>query len=203
MGAIVLSNHQPHDYLLNRSFKRRSKKTSKLRVTGLCAGIYRGPVNSPHKWPVTRKMVPFDDVIMGSGLMDNMLCCVCRVVCTHGIRHVGNLHLVSSHPQCSVLLFKIAAIWYSSLRYLLCLWHSEAATKWPPFLDDIFKHIFLNGNVYISIKILLRFVPKGPINNIIALVRITAWRRPGDKPLSDPILVCFTDAFMRHLAVMS
>ena len=27
-------------------------------------GIHRGPVNSPHKWPVTRKMVPFDDVIM-------------------------------------------------------------------------------------------------------------------------------------------
>ena len=33
------SNHQPHDCLLNRLFRRRSKKTSKLRVTGLCAGI--------------------------------------------------------------------------------------------------------------------------------------------------------------------
>ena len=43
---------------------RRSKKTSKLRVTGLCVGIRRWPVNSPHKWPVTRKMFPFDDVIM-------------------------------------------------------------------------------------------------------------------------------------------
>ena len=30
-------------------------------------GIHRGPVNSPHKWPVTRKMFPFDDVIMGIG----------------------------------------------------------------------------------------------------------------------------------------
>ena len=27
-------------------------------------GIHRGPVNSPHKWPVTRKMFPFDDVVM-------------------------------------------------------------------------------------------------------------------------------------------
>ena len=59
-----ISNHQPHDCLLNHLFGRRSKKTSKLRVTGLCAGIHRGPVNSPHKWPVTRKMLPFDDVIM-------------------------------------------------------------------------------------------------------------------------------------------
>ena len=33
-----VSNHQPHDYLLNRLFRRRSKKISKPRVTGLCAG---------------------------------------------------------------------------------------------------------------------------------------------------------------------
>ena len=46
-------------------FKRISKKTPKLRVTGLCAGIRRWPVNSPHKRPVTRKMYPFDDVIIG------------------------------------------------------------------------------------------------------------------------------------------
>ena len=59
-----VSNHQPHDCLLNRLFGRRLKKTSKLRVTGLCAGNSTGPVNSPHKGPVTRKMFPFDDVIM-------------------------------------------------------------------------------------------------------------------------------------------
>ena len=40
------------------------KDTSKLHVTGLCAGNSLWPVNSPHKWPVTRKMSPFDDVIM-------------------------------------------------------------------------------------------------------------------------------------------
>ena len=60
-----VSNHQPHDCLLfNRLFRRRSKEISKLRVTGLCAGIHRGPVNSPHQWPVTRKMFAFRDVIM-------------------------------------------------------------------------------------------------------------------------------------------
>ena len=59
-----VSNHQPYDYLMNRLFRHRSKKTSKLRITGLCAGKSPGPVNSPHKWPVTRKMSPFYDVIM-------------------------------------------------------------------------------------------------------------------------------------------
>ena len=38
------------------------------------------------------------------------------------------------------------------------------------FADDIFKCIFLNENVWISIKISLKFVPKGPIDNILALV---------------------------------
>ena len=57
------------------------------------------------------------------------------------------------------------------------------------FPDDMFKCIFLNENVLISIKISLKFVPKGPINNIPALVQIMAWCRPGDKPLSDPMMI--------------
>ena len=63
-GHDSFSNHQPPNCLLNRLFMHRSKKTSKFRVTGFVWGIHRGPVNSPHKWPVTRKMSPFDDVIM-------------------------------------------------------------------------------------------------------------------------------------------
>ena len=57
------------------------------------------------------------------------------------------------------------------------------------FADDIFKYIFLNENAWIPIKISLTFVPKGRINNILALVQIMAWRRPGDKPLSEPMMV--------------
>ena len=67
-GHDGVSNHQPHHCLLNRLFGCRSKKTSKLRVTGLCAGNSPGTV---HKWPVTRKMFPFDDVIMRV-----VFCCV-------------------------------------------------------------------------------------------------------------------------------
>ena len=59
-----VSNHQPSDCLLNRLFRRESKKTSKLRATGLCEGNHRLRVNSPHKGLVTRKIFPFDDVIM-------------------------------------------------------------------------------------------------------------------------------------------
>ena len=65
-GRVGVSNHRPYDCLLNRLFRRRSKNASKFRVAGLCEGNHRWPVNSPHKGPVTRKMFPFDDVIMFS-----------------------------------------------------------------------------------------------------------------------------------------
>ena len=60
------------------------------------------------------------------------------------------------------------------------------------FPDEIFKCILLNENVWIPIKISMKFVPKGPINNIPALVQMMAWRRPVDKPLSEPMMVSLT-----------
>ena len=57
------------------------------------------------------------------------------------------------------------------------------------FADDIFKCTFFKGNAWISLDISLKFVPKVRINNIPALVQIMAWRRPGDKPLSEPMIV--------------
>ena len=76
------------------------------------------------------------------------------------------------------------------------------------FADDTFKCIFLNENIRISIKISLKLVPKVPINNIPALVQIMAWHRPGDKPLSEPMMVsfpthiCFTQPqWVKHTSV--
>ena len=57
------------------------------------------------------------------------------------------------------------------------------------FPDDISKCIFINENVWFPIKISLKFVPKGIINNISSLVQIMAWRRPGGKPLSELIII--------------
>ena len=65
-GRNGVWNQQPHHCLLIRLFTSRSKKTSKVRVTGLCARIHRWPGNSPQKRTVTLKMLPFDDVIMGT-----------------------------------------------------------------------------------------------------------------------------------------
>ena len=96
----------------------------------------------------------------------------------------------------------------------ICTWVCISATKWCKilhfvrskismtllntssprqnghrFADDTFKRIFWNENVRILIKISLKFVPQGPINNIPALVKIMDWCRSGDKPLSEPMMI--------------
>ena len=57
------------------------------------------------------------------------------------------------------------------------------------FADDTLKRIFFNEIVRISMNFSLKFVPKGPIHNIPALVQIMAWCRLGNKPLSEPMMV--------------
>ena len=73
--------------------------------------------------------------------------------------------------------------------HLFCLNTLRLGQDGFQFHDDIFKYIFLNENIWISIAISMMLVLSGPINNIPALVQIMAWRRPGDKPLSEPMLL--------------
>ena len=61
-----------------------------------------------------------------------------------------------------------------------------------------FKCIFLNENDRIPIWISLKFVPNSPIDNKPALVQVMASHQTGDKPLPEPILIQFTNAYMRH-----
>ena len=65
------------------------------------------------------------------------------------------------------------------------------------FPEDVFKRICLNENVSILHKISLKFVPKVQFTNIPALLQIMAWRRPGNKPLSEPMLV----SLLTHICV--
>ena len=64
--------------------------------------------------------------------------------------------------------------------------------------DDIFICIFMNEKFCISIRISLKLVLKGPIDNKSALVKVSAWRLTGDKSLHEPMMTQFTDAYMRH-----
>ena len=67
------------------------------------------------------------------------------------------------------------------------------------FADDIFRCIFVNEKFCLYlIEISLKFVPSGPIDNNPTVVWIMHWRRIGDKPLSEPMLIQFPAAYMRY-----
>ena len=82
-------------------------------------------------------------------------------------------------------------------------WHVSPLNTFRPrqnghhFIDDIFKCIFLKENARLSFKISPKSVPKVRITNIPALVQIMAWRRPGDKPLYEPMMV----SLLTHICV--
>ena len=65
------------------------------------------------------------------------------------------------------------------------------------FADDIFKCIFLKENIWISLKISVECVPDVRININPALVQIMAWRQPGGKPLSEPMMA----SLLTHISV--
>ena len=100
-GHDCVSNHQPQDCLLDLFFRRRSKRTPKLRVTGLCAGNSPGPVNSPHKWPLTRKMFPFDNVIMSNTAVVGVF----KMFCTWGAACISS-SLCEICPRASIPFVK-------------------------------------------------------------------------------------------------
>ena len=64
--------------------------------------------------------------------------------------------------------------------------------------DDIFKCIFLNENDWFRIQTSIKIVPRGSIDYKSVLVQVMAWSRAGAKPLPEPMLTQFTDAYMQH-----
>ena len=160
-------------------------------------GIRRRPVNSPHKGPVTRKMFPFDDVIKAD---HTVVAFTFLAPCDFEFCFVDNTFLSK------VTLGGLMATGGDTLlspgsnernRQDIRLNTLRPRQNGRHFADDTFNRIFLNENARISIKFSLKFVPKDPINNIRALVQIMAWRRPGDKPLSEPVMV----GLLTHICV--
>ena len=136
---------------------------------------------------------------------ESAICCefgvmsfVCTCTCLNLRQQIDRLRFgCNLHVHILYCWFRMAALTNMMFVYLEMLLISVSScfnTLRPRqngrhFPDDIFKCIFLNENIWTSIKFSLKFVPMGPINNILALIQIMAWRRPGDKPLSEPMMV--------------
>ena len=136
-------------------------KTLKHQITRLlCAGILQ------LLWLTT---LTRHDVIM---------CIVCFIKYMY-VHHFVTLWVASMTMQCVLDYTSVTGHPFNTLR------PRQNSRHFP----DIFKCILLNGSVWISNTISLKFVPKSPINDIPALVQIMAWRRPGDKPLSELLVI--------------
>ena len=102
-GCNGVSNHQPHDCLLNRLFRHRLQKASKLRVTGLCE--WNPPMTGefPAQRAITRKMFPYDDVIMPEYIfwLSKSTCSILRI--TFPFDKYGRIYaFVALNVSCSV-----------------------------------------------------------------------------------------------------
>ena len=102
----------------------------------------------------------------------------------HGIYDIS--YKIWSQLGCALFGFGYNDVLSGHVWYISTLRPRQNGRHFP---DDIFKFVFLNENVWISHKISLKSVLMVRINNIPALVQIMAWRRPGDKPLSEPMMV--------------
>ena len=116
------------------------------------------------------------------------------------IEHSGALHLYKKYCCRNDILWKTPKRCFSawnchedhSSRY--CINERMINTlrprqDWRHFTDEIFTCIFFNENSRILIKFSLKYLRKDSIDNNPALVQIMAWRRSGDKPLSEPIMI--------------
>ena len=100
------------------------------------------------------------------------------------ITHENDCHLEVCRTYCRSSISCIQPV----LSCVLQWWHINSSSHGQNG-SHVFKCIFLNENIWVSNKISLKYVPWGLIDNMSALVQIMAWRRPGDKPLSEPMLI--------------
>ena len=134
-----VSDHQPHDCLLNRLFGRRSKKTSKLCVTGLCAGNSPGTDEFPARMSSNAETV--------------------SIWWRHHVAQDGSQWLTLPGFLSQTL------VWYDWLTHDGKLYMCCFNTLRPRQMDGIWQTTFSNAFSWISLKSSLKFVPKGLINN--------------------------------------
>ena len=110
--------------------------------------------------------------------------------------HFAWLPLLGYHRGTHLSLSKHCKLfWRSGALLLTTRFNSPPWTKGHHFADDIFRCIFVNEKFCILITTSL-FVPEGPFDNNPTLIKIMAWRRIGDKPLSETMLKQFTNIYM-------
>ena len=121
-GRGNVSNHHGLYYLLNCLFRRKSKKTSKVRITGRCVGS--SPANSWHKRSVSRNMFPFNDVILLTVQDKRVIVSHVENISTTSATRVMRKYWNANTFLSSLNTFSVAVVFCSHLfNYCLCVFH--------------------------------------------------------------------------------
>ena len=143
--AFSVSNHQPHDCLLNRLFRRRSKKTSKLRVTGLCVGNSSGTGEFPAQMASNAKNVSIwwrRHVLSANAVKIDVIIITMHqrtvrinygiycILLWYSLCHVWHkLHLISFHVSLPISCWWwFIGLWYIPLTTIYCIALSRAVS---------------------------------------------------------------------------
>ena len=136
-----VSNHRRLDCLLNRLFRRRSKKTSKLRVTGLCEGNSPETGEIPAQRASNAEMFPFDDVSMGTTYMRGTQ----TLVITNSADALAHSGAKSSTVPWDMTFFKFRRVAIISNKFSLIRQHLASKKNWR---DVASRWFFCNLMVY-------------------------------------------------------
>ena len=100
----------------------------------------------------------------------------------------------------NLFFIHLSLFWIDERIHFYSIYMSSINTKFHWWYESCRRHFkcIFNESVWISITISPKFAPKGPIDYKPALVQVTARRRTAEKPLSEPMLTQFTDAYTRH-----
>ena len=129
MGAIasqITSLTIVYSTVYSDADKRKHQSPASLAFV---RGIHRGPVNSPHKWPVTRKMLPFDDVIMETCEYASILVhTLCTIVILYG--NIWKQWLEIHERICTKMnQYFVSMKWYKGLEFTFSLEHGYVITS--------------------------------------------------------------------------
>ena len=126
-------------------------------------------------------------------------CCPCPIlfVC-QGCWRLACIVFFITSVYILILIICSEVLIYDDTTAVFTFNSSSSGQNGCHFVDDIIRCIFVNEKFCIFIKMSLKFVPMGPIDNNPALVKIMAWCQIGDKPLSEPMLTWSNDDYIWH-----
>ena len=144
MASQIISISIVYSNVYSDADQRKRQSSAPLAFV---RGIHRGPVNSPHKWPVTRKMYPLDDVIMKyligiHQIIWQSVCCMFRQVVPDLLASDGESkymrHGIIQQTPRNVRTHR-ALSWYFMIRYQPVLVHAYHCASANSYHDDVIK----------------------------------------------------------------